>query len=264
MAEGPERRDFVQSLERGLAVIQAFSEHTPSLTLGEVTEATGLSRPTARRILLTLQGLGYVRCEGRRFFLTPKVLSLGYAYLSSLSLTDVAHPHMEHLVEQTRESSSMATLDDTEIVYIARVPTRRIMSIMLAVGSRLPAYATSMGRVLLAGLSPPELDQYFARADLRPLTPQTVTSEHALGRILDDVRDHGWALVDQELEEGVRSIAAPVRDASGRVVAGLNSSSHAGRVSIETLRDRFTPLLLEAAKRISQDLGDRNQVGWSG
>ncbi|MPY80968.1 MAG: helix-turn-helix domain-containing protein [Actinophytocola sp.] len=247
--------DYVQSLERGLVVIQAFADHTSALSLSEVAEITGLSRPTVRRMLLTLTRMGYVRCDGRGFALTPRVLNLGYAYLSSLNVTDVAQPYMEQLVEHTRESSSMAILDDTEIVYIARVPTKRIMSIMLAIGTRLPAYATSMGRVLLADLSEQDLDRYFARVEPRRLTPRTVTDEHQLRTILKEVSERGWALVDQELEDGVRSIAAPVRNASGQVIAALNSSSHAGRVPLETLRKSFLPSLVSTARRISADLG---------
>lgn len=251
------RRDFVRSLERGLAVIQAFSQSSPTLTLSEVARDTGLTRPTARRVLLTLQELGYVRSDGRRYALTPRVLAIGYAYLSSIGLPEIAQPHLQELAEQTHESCGVAALDGTEIVYVARVPTRRIFSVALSVGSRLPAYATSTGRVLLAHLPPPELDGYFRRAELRPLTAKTVTSEQELRAILATVRADGWALLDQELEEGVRSIAAPLRDAGGNVVAAITVSSHAGRVSLDAVRCDLLPLLLRAAEGISQDLRHR-------
>lgn len=255
MSKESERSQFVQSLERGLAVIRAFSGETPALTLSEVARLTGLTRATARRILLTLQSLGYVRSDGRLFSLTPQVLTIAHAYLSSLNLWEIARPAMEELVERTHESSSAATLDRTDIVYVARVPTKqRIMTISLAVGSRLPAHATSMGRVLLAHLSPAEQDEFFDRAELHPLTKRTVTDQGALRAILGGVRERGWALVDQELEEGVRSIAAPLRGSNGTVLAALNVSTHAGRVSLGTVRSEFLPALLETAEHISRDL----------
>src|ERR671929_385857 len=174
---------FVQSLERGLNVIRAFDASTPQLTLSEVARATGLTRAAARRFLLTLADLGYVRTDGRLFSLSPRVLELGYAYLSSLTLPEVAEPHLERLVAEVRESSSVSVLDGEDIVYVARVPTSRIMRVAISVGTRFPAYATSMGRVLLAGLTDDERARYLARADLAPLTPHTVTSPDALARI---------------------------------------------------------------------------------
>jgi IclR family pca regulon transcriptional regulator len=250
-------RDFVQSLERGLAVLQTFSRERPSLTLSQAAELSGLTRATARRILLTLERLGYVRSEGRHFVLTPRVLRIGYAYLSSLDLWEVAEPSMEALAERTKESCSAATLDGTELVYVARVPAKRVMAVALTVGSRLPAHPTSMGRVLLAELAPDALDAYFARAQLRRLTERTVTDQGQLREVLAQVREQGWALVDQELEEGVRSIAAPIRGGQCRVVAAINVSGHAGRVSLGQLRDEFLPSLLETAKQISEDFGRR-------
>jgi IclR family pca regulon transcriptional regulator len=262
---GDDRRDgsrsgsseFVQSLERGLSVIQAFSSERPSMTLSEVARATGLTRATARRLLFTLCSLGYATSDGKRFSLTAKVLDIGYAYLSSLDLTSVAQPEMELLVERTHESCSAAVLDGTEIVYVVRVPTKRIMTISLGLGTRLPAYAASMGRVLLANLPPEQLDAHLAQIDLEPLTERTVTNEAVLRAELDQVRRQGWALVDQELEEGIRSIAAPLRDGNGRVVAALNVSSHAGRVDLATLRGEFLPTLLATAARISERLARR-------
>jgi IclR family pca regulon transcriptional regulator len=250
-ARGP---DFVQSLERGLAVIRAFDAEHRELGLSDVARATGLTRAAARRFLLTLVELGYVRFDGGRFSLRPRVLELGFAYLSSLGLPEIALPHMERLVAQTNESSSISVLDDTDVVYVVRVPTRRIMSITLVVGTRLPAYATSMGRVLLAALPPAELEERLSRTELRPLTPSTVTDPGTLRRILDAVRRDGCAVVDQELEEGLRSAAVPIRDASGAVTAALNVSVHASRASMEALRGDFLPPAREAAAAIEADL----------
>src|SRR3954471_13489453 len=175
MAEAPERgTHFVQSLARGLAVIRAFGAGSPELTLSEVARATGLTRAAARRFLLTFADLGYVRTDGRLFALSPRVLELGYAYLSSLSLPEVAEPHLEQLVAEVHESSSVSVLDGDDVVYVARVPTSRIMRVAISVGTRFPAYATSMGRVLLAGLDDAELDAFLARAELRRLTTRTV------------------------------------------------------------------------------------------
>jgi IclR family pca regulon transcriptional regulator len=244
----------VRSLERGLAVIRAFDAEHRDLTLSEVARATGLTRAAARRFLLTLVELGYVHVDGGRFSLRPRVLELGFAYLSSLSLPEVAQPHMEELVAQINESSSISVLDDTDIVYVARVPTRRIMSITLAVGTRLPAYATSMGRVLLAALPDAELDERLARIDVRPLTKRTVKGRDALRRELEAVRGQGYAVVDQELEEGLRSGAVPIRDASGAVVAALNVSVHASRTSMQALRTELLRPALRAAAAIEAEL----------
>ena len=219
--------DFVQSLERGLSVIRAFDAEHPKLTLSEVAARTGLSRAAARRFLRTLVQLGYMRSDGSRFALRPKILELGYAYLSSLTLPEVAMPHLEQLVEQVHESSSVSELDGDDVVYIARVPTKRIMTVTISVGTRFPAYATSMGRVLLAAQPDERLDEYLTSTSLRGLTGHTITSTTALRRELRKIRTQGWALVDQELEEGLRSIAAPIRDADGQVIAAINLSTHA-------------------------------------
>lgn len=245
---------FVQSLERGLTVIRAFDAEHPELTLSEVARATGLTRAAARRFLLTLTDLGYMRTDGRRFALTARVLELGYAYLSALTLPEVAEPHLERLVADVRESSSVSVLDGDDIVYVARVPTSRIMRVAINVGTRFPAYATSMGRVQLAGLGESELAAYLERADLRALTPRTLADADALRAELARVRAQGWALVDQELEEGLRSIAAPIRDRDGAVVAAVNVSAHASRASKETVRKTLLPPLLDAAARIEADL----------
>jgi IclR family pca regulon transcriptional regulator len=252
--------DFVQSLERGLAVIRAFDEDHRDLALSEVARSTGLTRAAARRFLLTLVKLGYVNFSQGRFSLRPRVLELGYAYLSSLSLPEVAMPHMETLVAQVNESCSISVLDETDIVYVARVPTRRIMSITLAVGTRLPAFVTSMGRVLLAGLPDDELEQRLDRIEVVPLTAYTVKDMDALRRTLATVRGQGYAATDQELEEGLRSLAVPIRNTSGTVIAALNLSVHASRASMTALRRDFLPLALRTAGAIEEDLhgtGDR-------
>jgi IclR family transcriptional regulator, pca regulon regulatory protein len=245
---------FVQSLERGLSVIRAFGAETPELTLSEVARETGLTRAATRRFLHTLADLGYVRADGRRFRLTPRVLELGYAFLSSLTLPEVAEPHLERLVAEIHESSSVSVLDGDDIVYVARVPTARIMRVSINLGTRFPAYATSMGRVMLADLPEADLDAYLARVELRRLSPRTVTDEDALRAELARVREQGWALVDQELEEGLRSIAAPIRDRGGEVVAAVNVSAHASRTSKEAMRRSLLPPLLRTAEQIEAEL----------
>ncbi|GII21601.1 IclR family transcriptional regulator [Planosporangium mesophilum] len=257
----PRDGEFVQSLERGLAVIRAFDADNPELTLSEVARATGLTRAAARRFLHTLVSLGYMRTDGRRFALRPKILELGYAYLSSQSLPEVAAPHLEQLVEKVHESSSVSVLDGDEVVYVARVPTKRIMTVAISVGTRFPAFATSMGRVLLAGQSDDWLDGYLLSAELRPLTPRTVADPARLRTELLRIRRDGWAVVDQELEEGLRSVAAPIRDAEGRVVAAVNVSSHASRRSLEDIRRELLPPLLETARRIGDDLRAAGTTG---
>ncbi|MBQ1092737.1 IclR family transcriptional regulator C-terminal domain-containing protein [Streptomyces sp. B93] len=245
---------FVRSFERGLAVIRSFDAEHPARTLSEVARACDLTRAAARRLLLTLADLGYVHTDGRLFRLTPRVLELGYAYLAGLTLPQLAEPHLDQLVAQVRESSSLCVLDGDDIVYVARVPTRRIMSAAITVGTRFPAHATSVGRVILAHLPDAEREARLDRAELRPLTGRTLTSRDALRAELDRVRRQGHALVDQELEEGLRSIAAPVRDRDGTVVAAVNIAVHAGRTSLTALRRDLLPPLLAAASRIEADL----------
>jgi IclR family pca regulon transcriptional regulator len=246
--------DFVQSLERGLSVICAFDRNNTELTLSEVAAATGVTRATARRFLLTLMRLGYVRSDGRFFSLTPRVLELGYAYLSSLTLPEVAEPHLEALVAEVSESSSVSVLDGQDVVYVARVPVSRIMTVAISVGTRFPAYATSMGRVLLAALTDEELEKYLSNVQLTHLTNRTVVTPSALRSELTKVRSQGFSLVDQELEEGLRAVAAPIRDRAGRVVASVNISAHASRTSLESMRRNLVPPLLATAARISADL----------
>ncbi len=248
--------DFVQSLERGLAVIQSFDAEHPDLTLSEVAARTGLTRATARRLLLTLGQLGYVSSNGRRFSLTPRVLDLGYAYLSSLNVQQIAQPYLEALSDRVHESVSVTVLDGADIVYVARVPTKRIMTISLGLGSRLPAYCTSMGRVLLAELGPDELAAALP-GSLERHTEHTVTTSGELAVVLKQVRAQGWALVDQELEMGLRSVAAPLRDASGRAVAAMNVSTQVARTSVDQLHEDVVPDLVATAGRISEALAKR-------
>jgi IclR family pca regulon transcriptional regulator len=244
----------VQSLERGLAVIRAFDAQRPELTLSEVAKICDLTRAAARRFLLTLADLGYVRSDGRFFSLTPRVLELGYSFLSSLSLPEVAAPHLERLVAEVHESSSLSILDADDIVYVARVPTSRIMTVVITVGTRFPAYATSMGRVLLAALPSEALDAYLGRVTLTRLTNRTVPTASELGLELARVRSQGYAIVDQELEEGLLAMAAPIHDRSGAVAGAVNVSAHAARVTVGEMRRRFLPRLLVATGAIDADL----------
>ncbi|GAA1202721.1 IclR family transcriptional regulator C-terminal domain-containing protein [Streptomyces rhizosphaericus] len=259
---------FLQSLARGLAVLRALGGGmAPGLvgagpgggrgggmTLSAVAEATGLARATARRSLLTLVELGYAEADGRAFRPLPRVLELGYAPLAELGFTDIAQPHMRELVRTVHESASLAVLDGGDIRYIARVPTVRIMSVNITIGTRFPAYATSMGRVLLAGLDADARAAHLAGVRPEPLTRYTVTDVAELARVVERAAEEGHALVDQELEEGLRSLAVPVRDARGRVVAALNVATHAGRGSAESARGELLPALRATAARIEADL----------
>ncbi|MEU7628909.1 IclR family transcriptional regulator [Nocardia sp. NPDC049220] len=246
--------DYVQSLGRGLAVIRSFDADHPRRTLSEVAKDTDLTRATARRFLLTLVELGYVRTDGSLFWLTPRVLELGYSFLSSLSLPDVTGPHLETLAERVHESTSVSILDGADVVYVARVPVSRIMTVSINIGTRFPAFATSMGRVLLAGLSEDSLDDYLSEVTLSPLTGKTIDTVEQLRAELNQVREDGYCIVDQELEEGLRSLGAPVHDRSGAVVAAVNISTQAARYSMEAVRDNLLPALLETTSAIDLDL----------
>ena len=250
-------QDLVQSFARGLSVIRSFSADAPAQTLAAVARATGLPRATARRLLLTLEHLGYVRSEAGSFRLTPRVLEIGYAYLASLNLASIAQPFLEAFSEKVRESTSVAVLDDCDIVYVARVAAKRIMTVSIGLGSRFPAYQTSLGRVLLAQLDDDEIVARMARSGERArTTPLTVTTPEALRARIAEVREQGWAMVDQELELGVRSLAAPLYDKSG-VVAAINVSTHIGRTGLDELHERFLPALRETASAISNALKQR-------
>ncbi|NJC84125.1 IclR family transcriptional regulator domain-containing protein [Planosporangium mesophilum] len=247
--------DVIDSVEKAFRLLQAFSAEHPTVTVSEAAQLTGLTRATARRILLTFVRLGFAEAVGREFRLTPHVLRLGYGYLNSQPVAERAQPHMRALADKVLESCSMATLDEGEIVYLARVPAARSMSITLSVGSRLPAYPTSMGRVLLAALPPEQLQAYLDGSELRKLTPHTIDDADALRVELDQVRQQGYAVVDGEREEGVRSAAAPVRDASGAVIAAINVSANAARVSLRSLREEVVPHVVATADAISRDIG---------
>jgi len=245
--------DFVQSLARGLEVIRAFDAEHPVLTLSDVARRAGLTRAAARRFLRTLETLGYVRADGRDFSLTPRVLELGFSYLSALSLPAIAQPHLERLSREVDESVSSAVLDGADIVYVARVPTRRIMSVGITIGTRFPAYATSMGRVLLAALPEARAREIITASHPEPLTSRTRTDVEAILDELEAVRTQGWSLVDGELEEGLRSLAAPLHARGGTVVAAVNISATA-RGDATAWRERCLPGLLAAASDIDADL----------
>jgi len=242
---------FMTSLARGLAVVRAFSDSRKPQTIAQISQKTGIPRAAVRRCLYTLQQLGFVDAELNNFSLRPKVLTLGYSYLSSTPLTVSSQPYLDNISRELGESSSLAVLDEGEILYVARSAASRVMSIGLNTGSRLPAYCTSLGRVMLAQLDPDELDAYFARVTLRALTEHTVVSQKRLREILDGVRRDGYALIDEELELGLRSIAVPVRGASGRVVAAINVGAQAARASVERMRQDFLPVLLRGARDLS-------------
>lgn len=254
-SEGQRPSDsHVQSFARGLEVLRSFGADAPTQTLSEAAERTGLTRAGARRILLTLQGLGYVALEGRDFRLTPKVMELGFAYLASQPWWHAAQPLMEDLTQTLQESSSAAVLDGNDIVYVLRVPAHKIMSIHLGVGSRLPAHCSSMGRVLLAGLPEEERERRVMAMDLRAQTPKTITDPERLLSVLGEVRRKGFALVSEELELGLMSLAVPVMDRAGRVVAALNVSTQPQRRTATELREQCLPLLQAVARRIGETM----------
>lgn len=245
---------FVQSLERGLAVIKAFSADQPELTLSDIARRTGMTRAAARRFLLTLADLGYVATVDRKFTLRPTVLELGYTYLSLMSFPQVATPHLTELSDRVHETTSLAVLDGDDIVYVVRVGARRVVASGLTVGTRLPAYLTSHGRVQLAARSDEEIDAYLSRVRLEPRTAHTVTDPARLRELLLEARGQGWCLVDQELEEGVTSIAVPVRDAAGQVIASVNVGTHSRRLPPEALRTIALEPLRETARRLERDI----------
>lgn len=246
---------YVQSFARGLGVIHSFSADAPQQTLSEVAARTGLTRAGARRILLTLQTLGYVESDGRLFRLTPRILELGFAYLSSMPLWNLAEPIMETLVDQVRESCSAAVLDRLDVVYVLRVHTHKIMRTHLGVGSRLPACWTSLGRVLLAGLPDDALERRLQGLEFERFTQHTVVDVPTLMERIREARQQGWCLVNQELEEGLISLAAPLTNRAGQTVAALNISGQANRTSAEVMQEQLLPALLQAARAISQRLG---------
>ena len=247
MAGRGERPDFVEALARGLDVLTSFDAGHRRMTLSEVASAAGLARPTARRLLLTLEELGFVRSSAGAFELTPRVMSLGMAYVAAQGLWEIARPHMESLVARTGESSSMAQLDGADIVYVARVSVPKIIALRVDIGTRFPAVQTSQGKVLLAALSRDELDAALAQPSRAGLPPYIGRPRKQLDDELLEVRARGWAVADEELAPGVRSVAVPVRDAAGAVRAAMNVTVHAAETSLERLLEDHLPLLQRTA-----------------
>jgi IclR family transcriptional regulator, pca regulon regulatory protein len=285
MARRDTSPDFIEALARGLDVIRAFQPGRPAMSLAAVAGATGLARPTARRILLTLEQMGYVRAVepleqmghvravdreavdpkavdpkavdrkavDRKYELTPRVLELGMSYVLSRNLWEVARPHMERLVARTHESSSIAQLDGSDIVYVARVAVPKIVALAVTIGTRFPAMQTSLGKVLLAALSPEDAERVLAEPSRSGIPPRIVFSGEERAASLREVRARGWALTDEELAAGIRSVAAPLRDGEGRVIASLNVNTHAAETPVEVLTGEYLPLLLQTAGAISAD-----------
>lgn len=250
----PERSpEFIEAISRGLSVIKAFTPEDPILTLSQVAKATDLARPTARRILMTLQELEYVRAENGAFALTPRVMELGMAYVSSLGLWKVARPHLEALVTHTHESASMSQLDGPDIVYIARVAVPKLIGLRVDIGTRFPAPPTSQGKVLLADMERREILQRLSEASRSSVIPVVQWDQKSFLEELDRVKQQGYALADEELARGIRSIAVPVRDAQGRVLASMNTTVHAAETSLETLLNKHLPPLREAAAAVTED-----------
>lgn len=252
--------DFIEALARGLDVIRAFAPHRPTMSLSEVAAAAELARPTARRILLTLEELGYVRADNGTFALTPRVLELGMAYIASTSIWELARPHMERLVAQTGESSSLAQLDGSDIVYVARVAVPKIITLAVTIGTRFPALQTSLGKVLLATLPHDALERTLAQPSRSGIAPRWNPDTEERDDALREVRARGWSLTDEQLARGIRSIAAPVYDGPGHVAAALNVSTHAAETSIQTLTEVYLPLLLQTAEAISADWTQRQGI----
>jgi IclR family transcriptional regulator, pca regulon regulatory protein len=253
MARRDTSPDFIEALARGLDVIRAFRPHQPAMSLAAVADAAGLPRPTARRILLTLEELGYVRQSGGGFELTPRVLELGMSYVLSRNLWEVARPHMEALVARTHESSSIAQLDGSDIVYVARVAVPKIIALAVTIGTRFPAMPTSLGKVLLAALPPGQAERVLAEPSRSGITPRWQPDAAGRAAELREVRARGWSLTDEQLAAGIRSVAAPLRDGDGQVFAALNVTVHAAETPLDILTGEYLPLLLQTAGAISAD-----------
>ena len=254
MVQRDNSADFIEAIARGLDVIKAFRAGQPAMTLAQVAAETGLARPTARRILLTLEALGYVRStEARSYSLTPRILELGSAYVQSLGLWDVAQPHMQRLVGKTGESSSIAQLDGSDIVYVARVAVPKIIALSVSIGTRFPALQTSLGKVLLAALPPEEVGRILAEPSRSGVQPRWCPDLAEREKVLREVRARGWALTDEQLAPGIRSVAAPLRDGTGHVIAAMNVTVHAAETTVERLTEEHLPLLLQAAGAVSAD-----------
>jgi IclR family pca regulon transcriptional regulator len=245
--------DFIEAIARGLDVIRVFGPGQPVMSLAAVANASGLPRPTARRILLTLEELGYVRQAQGGYELTPRVLDLGMSYVLSRGLWEVARPHMEALVARTRESSSIAQLDGSDILYVARVAVPKIVTLAVTIGTRFPALQTSLGKVLLAALPPAEAERVLAEPSRSGIVPRWQPDAAERAAVLREVRARGWALTDEQLAPGIRSVGVPLRDGDGRVIAALNVNSHAAETPLEVLTGEHLPLLLQTAGAISAD-----------
>ncbi|WP_272889176.1 IclR family transcriptional regulator domain-containing protein [Stutzerimonas stutzeri] len=247
--------NFMTSLARGLAVIHAFQERKRHLTIAQISHRTEIPRAAVRRCLHTLIKLGYATTDGRTYSLLPKVLTLGHAYLSSTPLAVTAQPILDRLSDELHEACSMATLEGDEVLYVARSATpQRLISVDLSVGSRLPAYCTSMGRILLAALDDAALTEYLEHANLQVKTSRTLHTPEAIRASVEEIRQKGWVIIDQELEVGLRSLAVPLKDSAGQVLAALNVGTHASRVTKQELESRFLPVLLEASRELSTRL----------
>ena len=252
--EATVRREVMGGLAKGLEVIRSFSRERPALTLSEIAACAGVPAATARRCLHTLEELGYVARNGRDFLLRPKVLELGAAYLESMNIEALTRNHLEDLARETGDSAALCVLDGVDIVYLARASIRTLVRLEAHVGSRFPAYPTSMGRVLLAGLDPTALARYFSLASFPALTDRTVTDKKALMKLIDDCRRNGYSAVEDELAYGVVAVAVPVKDPSGRAVASLNSSGHSKRMPKSKLIKERLPMLKAASEKISAEL----------
>ena len=241
--------DFVKSFAKGLQIITLFSAEKSQVTLAEAAELTGMTRAAARRFLLTLNELGYVQFDGRHFKLTPKTLELGYSYLASLRYYSIVEPYLQEVTDKVQESTSAGVLDNTDVVYVARAASKRVLTITTSVGTRIPAYTTSMGRVLLANLEAEQLDEYLSKVKLERLTKYSITKESALRRELENVFEQGYSIVDQELEIGLRTIAIPLRSTLGNAEIGVNIAASASRVEVDDLIETFLPVLLEMKEK---------------
>jgi IclR family transcriptional regulator, pca regulon regulatory protein len=244
--------NFVLSLARGLQVIEAFEGHSQPLSTAEISRTTGLSRAAVRRLLMTLEFLGYAESDGRAYKLKTRVMRLGFSYLSSNSIATLAQPILEHVIELVHESSSVGLLENDQVVYVARATAKRVMSVGLSVGSRFPAYCTSMGRVLLSALTEQQLAQYLDRTEFIPVTPKTIVDRSLLADVIRQVRTKGFAVNDEELELGHRSIAVPVRNRKGVMVAGMNIGLHAARFSVADMTRSLLPILREHSQMLGQ------------
>jgi IclR family pca regulon transcriptional regulator len=249
--------EYVRALDRGLAVIRAFDADHPRRSLADVARAVGLAPATARRLLHTLQSLDYVGTDGQTWWLRPRLLELGQAYLATTSVWDVVRGRLARLAEEVYETASAGVLDDDDVIYVVRIPYRRIMSMNVEVGTRIPAFASSMGRVMLASLDADALDSILGRVSLRPITARTVATVDELRGVIAEVRAQGWCYMEEELEAGIQCVAAPVHDPTGQVIGSVTVSSHTTRLSSREVRERLLPALLQAAEDIDEDLRRR-------